>query len=195
MAFVTTTGYDAEFLKLLDQGTYDAVGQMAVEYQRDCQRRVNIGNDQGWLRSQPGNPPHHSGPTGPYKHIASVGNRARKTWHVGVDAEHFHLWFQETGTKPHIIEAKRAKLLRIRWLAEGRGRREPTPEEISRIGLRKEGDDWVYYRRRVLHPGQEPRPWMASTLRLGLKKYAAIIGKGGAFKLTTQRPFRPEPPQ
>lgn len=193
--------FTPEFMGFLNDGTYQAVGQVAIEFQRDCQRRVNIGNDKGWLRSQAGNPPHHAGETGPYRHIGAEGNRAGQLWRVGVPAEKFHMLYQEKGTKPHAITAVNVRMLRIPWRAEGQGRREPTAQEILDIGLRweyskKSGEnEWVYYRRTVKHPGQQARPWLSSTLRLGKAKYAAIVAKLGSYKLTTQRGFNPEPPQ
>lgn len=162
------------FTRYIKAVCFDSMNNAAIEFYRDCQRRINVDNDDGWLRSQAPNPPHKSGGTGPHKEIVHQPSRENNSVRVGVTEKGFHLYFQEVGTRAHAIRPVNARILRIPWRAEGRGRREPTTEEIKRIGLRNENGEWVYYRDEVLHPGQEPRPWLVATLNLLWPKYLKI---------------------
>lgn len=170
----------------------DRLAQVTVAMHRDCQHKVRLANRDGWTRSQPGESPHTS-EGGPHRGIVRAIDKARMYFAIGLTSAAKHLFFQEVGTRPHEILPVIANMLRIPWRAEGRGKREPTKEEIERIGLVFRGGQWIFFRKRVWHPGQEPRPWLVQTIMDNIDKYRAILAgdKGDAVDVSITKRERP----
>lgn len=146
---------------------------------REAQKLVRRTNQHGWFRSDAGEAPHTSGgkphPGISWQRIPNNGGAQ-----VGVLPNALHLWFMEAGTEPHTITAKNAPMLRIPWRAEGNGRREPTEQEIHRLGLvllpaPYGGQEWVYFRKSINHPGNKPRPWLLPTVERIKDRLAQLI--------------------
>lgn len=186
-----------DFDKALAAITADGMAKAGAFITKEADKRIHINNDDGWWRSLPGEAPHHSANGGPDKRVlwevipGTAGRLPRLI--IGIAEGAAHLLMLEVGTRPHVIRPRRAKMLRIPWRAEGRGRRQPTEEEIERIGLqptrtilrkgrgKQKGKlvpsmvEYVYYREKVMHPGTAPRPWLIPTIFDNIKKIASLI--------------------
>lgn len=188
----------ADVNKALQAITAAGMARAGAMLAKKCNERIRINNADGWYRSLPGESPHHSS-TGPDKRVIwevvpGAGGKLPRVI-VGITEGNEHLLMLEVGTAPHVIRPKRAKLLRIPWRAEGRGRRQPTDEEIERLGLRPVGEvfrkhskgkglrgsqtEWVYFLEQANHPGTAPRPWLVPTVMENLKQIGAMFAGTG----------------
>jgi len=109
------------------------------------------------------------------------GDQKNPATRVGVRENGIYMYWLEIGfrRKAMTIRGKGGKKLMIPWHGE------PTPDEIKRIGLKKIGGGWFYFRRKVVIPAgsTEARPWMLSTLRDNEDKYAQLAALGGQSKI------------
>ena len=210
--------HDKELIAAVEQAALRGLQQGAAYLHRELQKTIRVDNRKGWWRSEAGEVPHKSG-SGPHKEIVREIDEQDMRARVGVTKRGFHLFYMEVGTAAHIIEAVRAVFLRIPWRAEGRGERQPTPDEIARLGLVPDDRDtftrastevvkngkkhrrsikrvvqqWVYYRRSVRHPGTAPRPWMIPTFMAHKAKIIELMTQPLA-KYTPNFRIGPEPP-
>jgi hypothetical protein len=79
-------------------------------------------------------------------------------WIVSTDDK---IWAMlDAGTKPHPITPKRAKRLRFQWGGKGSYKAKSRPGYLGSNKGKISGP--IVYRKRVNHPGTEPRKWTAT---------------------------------
>lgn len=161
---------DRKLQKALNGASVNGVKRASLFYQSAMKRAVNKSNQRGTRPSIPGEPPHKFTGFGQ----SNIFWRMRKGLfgindiaEVGVGGNAMYMFLLDQGTNPKVIEPRQpGKMLMIPW----RKNREPTPEEIKELGLKKlvpprgGRKQWFMFRPRARTPGTKPRPFFLPTL-------------------------------
>jgi hypothetical protein len=180
--------YGDKLQKAIGEATAEGLIRAAAQLHSDCRvavsksnprnRRTGI-NDQP---SAPGQPPRLRTGFGRENIVFGFnGDKRNPATRVGVRKNGLYMYWLEVGfrRKSTTIRAKSGRKLKIPF------RGTPTADEIKKIGLKKIGGAWFYFRRQVTLPpvSVAARPWLLATLYGNQDKYARLAALGGQSKI------------